>query len=56
MTRDGEMAKMREWVIKTNADIVAAELLIHSRMIKELKTRVARLEGRARRGRDEGQA
>ena len=49
MSKDGEMAKMREWVIKTNADIVAAELIIHSRKIKELLERVRRLESRADR-------
>ena len=47
MSKDNEMAKMREWVMKTNADIVAAELLIHDRKIKELLKRVRRLEGRA---------
>lgn len=50
MSKDGEMAKMREWVIKTNADIVAAELIIHSQKIKELLERVRRLESRADRG------
>jgi|TARA_B100002049_G_C15833662_1_gene272093 hypothetical protein len=45
-----EMEKMREWVQKTHADIVAAELVIHGRKIKELLERVRRLEGRADRG------
>ena len=56
MNKDNEMAKfnpshaaMREWVIKTNADVVAAQLLIHDRKIKELLKRVRRLEGRADR-------
>jgi len=49
MTRDSEMAKMREWIIKTNADIVAAELIIHDRKIKELLKRVRRLERHANR-------
>ena len=47
MSKDGEMAQMREWVIKTNADIVAAELIIHARFIEDLKKRVKKLEGRA---------
>jgi len=46
MTSDGEMAKMRKWVQETHADIVAAQLVIHDRKIKELVARVDRLEGR----------
>jgi len=47
MTTEGEeMAKMRKWVQETHADIVAAQLVIHGRKIKELVKRVNRLEGR----------
>jgi len=46
MTSGGEMAKMREWIMKTNADVVAAQLISHDRKIKELVARVKRLEGR----------
>lgn len=54
MSKDGEMAKMREWVERTNADIVAAELLIHSRKLKDLLERVRILEGRSTRNEGDG--
>jgi len=41
-----EMQKMRKWVRETNTAIVAAELVIHERKIKELLERVKKLEGR----------
>jgi len=44
MTTSSDFAKMLEWVKTTNADIVAAELIIHTRYIKDLQKRVRRLE------------